>query len=301
MNGITADFDAAQAARYLAQGEAALRAGDRAAAESALTAARGHATTRLAAHNLIERHGLPGAFSEWMGVNCEVSEHDDIYRFFDGHPTSVNPLRDYFADGWRTLSELMVLLESVRQPLMEVGSFLEFASGHGRFTRHLAKALGAERLAVSDVVPDAVAFAQGSLGVSGFLSAAQPEALVWPRRYDVVFVLSLFSHLPQASWGRWLAKLADAVEPGGLLVFSTHGAQAARRAGVRLDDEGFFFAPSSESTAIDAQEYGTAFTDEAFVRARIAQHACGTAVLRFAPAWFWHHQDAWVLEMRRSL
>ena len=298
MSGLTADFDDRQAALYLAQGQAALQAGDAPAATAALTAARGHSVTRLEAHNLMERHQLPGAFSEWIGVNCEVSPQDDIFRFFAGHPTSVNPLRDYFADGWRTLSELMLLLESVQRPLLGAGSFLEFASGHGRFTRHLVKALGAERVTVSDVVPDAVAFARDTLGVPGFLSAARPEDVAWPRRYGVVFVLSLFSHLPRSSWGRWLARLVDAVEPGGLLVFTTHGTEAARRARVTLDAEGYFFAPSSESTAIDAQEYGTAFTDEAFVRARTAELAGTVEVLRWAPMWFWHHQDAWVLQRR---
>ncbi|MBP6705719.1 MAG: class I SAM-dependent methyltransferase [Ottowia sp.] len=298
MSGLTADFDDRQAALYLAQGQAALQAGDAPAATAALTAARGHPVTRLEAHNLMERHQLPGAFSEWIGVNCEVSPQDDIFRFFAGHPTSVNPLRDYFADGWRTLSELMLLLESVQRPLLGAGSFLEFASGHGRFTRHLVKALGAERVTVSDVVPDAVAFARDTLGVPGFLSAARPEDVAWPRRYGVVFVLSLFSHLPRSSWGRWLARLVDAVEPGGLLVFTTHGTEAARRARVTLDAEGYFFAPSSESTAIDAQEYGTAFTDEAFVRARTAELAGTVEVLRWAPMWFWHHQDAWVLQRR---
>ena len=298
MGGLTADFDDRQAALYLAQGQAALQAGDAPAATAALTAARGHPVTRLEAHNLMERHQLPGAFSEWVGVNCEVSPQDDIFRFFAGHPTSVNPLRDYFADGWRTLSELMLLLESVQRPLLGAGSFLEFASGHGRFTRHLVKALGAERVTVSDVVPDAVAFARATLGVPGFLSAARPEDVAWPRRYGVVFVLSLFSHLPRSSWGRWLARLVDAVEPGGLLVFTTHGTEAARRARVTLDAEGYFFAPSSESTAIDAQEYGTAFTDEAFVRARTAELAGTVEVLRWAPMWFWHHQDAWVLQRR---
>ena len=298
MSGLTADFDDRQAALYLAQGQAALQAGDAPAATAALTAARGHPVTRLEAHNLMERHQLPGAFSEWIGVNCEVSPQDDIFRFFAGHPTSVNPLRDYFADGWRTLSELMLLLESVQRPLLGAGSFLEFASGHGRFTRHLVKALGAERVTVSDVVPDAVAFARDTLGVPGFLSAARPEDVAWPRRYGVVFVLSLFSHLPRSSWGRWLARLVDAVEPGGLLVFTTHGTEAARRARVTLDAEGYFFAPSSESTAIDAQEYGTAFTDEAFVRARTAELAGPVEVLRWAPMWFWHHQDAWVLQRR---
>ena len=101
----SSDLDSA--ARSLQAGQTLLAQGQAEAALPLLLAARddaaqGDADTRLQAHNLIERHGLPGAFSAWMGVCCEISPRDDIYRFFDGHPTSVNPLRDYFADGWRT-------------------------------------------------------------------------------------------------------------------------------------------------------------------------------------------------------
>ena len=179
--------------------------------------------------------------------------------------------------------------------MARIDAVLEFASGHGRFTRHLVKAIGAERVTVSDVVADAVDFSRRAFGVQGFVSHAVPEQLAWPRRYDLVFVLSLFSHLPRGSWGRWLSVLWDAVAPGGLLVFSTHGIEAARRAGVTLDGEGYFFAASSESNAIDAQEYGTAFTDEHFVRARVRELGPAPAQAVVAPVWFWNHQDAWLL------
>lgn len=284
------------ATALLQQAEALLTSGDHSTAAKILSVARSIPATRLAAHNLIERHRLNGAFAEWMGLNCEISPHDDIYRFFDGHPTSINPLRDYLADGWRTLAELMQLLESVGRPLMGVKSFLEFASGHGRFTRHLVKAIGAERVTASDVVPDAVDFARDTLHVQSFLSASRPEELSCPQRYDVVFVLSLFSHLPASSWMRWLTRLYDCVAPGGLLVFTTHGAEAVRRQGVALDSQGFFFAPSSESNAIDAQEYGTTFTSAEYVQSQIASHVGSDRLIRHAPTWFWHHQDAWVLE-----
>ena len=279
----------------LQRGQRLLQAGDRAGAAAALQQARALPATRLTAHNLIEQHALEGAFAQMFGLECRIAPGDDIFHFFAGHPTSNNPLRDYLADGWRTLAELMLLLEQVRQPLLQLGSVLEFASGHGRFTRHLVKAIGAERVTVSDVVRDAVAFSQSTFGVTGLVSHAQPEAVHWPRTYELVFVLSLFSHLPRGSWSRWLARLWDAVAPGGLLVFSTHGVEAARRAGVALDDSGYFFAASSESNAIDAQEYGTAFTSEAFVRQQVGALMGEAALTHFAPVWFWNHQDAWVL------
>ena len=283
------------AAEWLSTGEAHLQKSEYALAAQALSHALKDPSTRLQAHNLIERHQLDGAFRQMMGLNCEIAPADDIFRFFAGHPTSINPLRDYLADGWRTLSELMLLLEAVDRPLLKTHHFLEFASGHGRFTRHLVKALGAERVTVSDVVVDAVDFSRSTFNVHGFLSSTTPESLVWDKTYDVVFVLSLFSHLPQRTWTRWLNCLYAGVAPGGVLVFSTHGAEASQRQNVTLDADGFFFAPSSESLAIDAQEYGTAFTSESFVASRIAENMGTDKLIYKAPTHFWNHQDAYVV------
>ena len=284
-----------QGQRLLEEGRQLLAQGDKVGAAQVLARARDERDTVLAAHALIEAHGLVGSFTNIMGLDCTISAQDDIFGFFAGHPSSRNPLRDYLSDGWRTLSELMLLLEAVDQPLLKIPRVLEFASGHGRFTRHIAKALGAQRVVVSDVVPSAVEFSRSTFGVAGFLSASVPEQVRWPGQYDLVFVLSLFSHLPRSTWGRWLQALYGAVAPGGLLVFSTHGAKAAAFDSVTLDGEGFFFAPSSESHAIDGQEYGTTFTTEAFVLQRIAETCGAQSLVHSAPVHFWNHQDAYVL------
>ena len=281
--------------RLLQEGQQLLAQGDRAGAAQALARAREERDTVLAAHGLIEGNDLPGSFTNMMGLDCRISPQDDIFGFFAGHPSSRNPLRDYLADGWRTLSELMLLLETVDQPLLKMPRVLEFASGHGRFTRHLVKAMGAERVVVSDVVPGAVEFSRSTFGVEGFLSASVPEQVQWPQRYDLVFVLSLFSHLPRSTWSRWLKVLYEAVAPGGLRVFSTHGLKAAAFDNVQLDAEGFFFAPSSESNAIDVKEYGTAFTSDAFVLQRIAETLGADRLVHQVPVHFWNHQDAYVL------
>ena len=286
----------AQAVDALARAQVLLAAGDRDGAAVALRVAAMVPGTQLAAHNLIESQGLPGAFAPWMGLDAHIDPADDVFGFFTGHGTWSSPLRDYLADGWRTLSELLLLLERAGHRLSGCRQVLEFASGHGRFTRHLVKALGHERVTVSDVVPGAVAFSTAQFGVRGFVSTSEPAALAWPGRYDLVFVLSLFSHLPRATWAAWLRRLWDAVAPGGVLVFTTHGDFAAQRAGVTLDEQGFHFVGASESTAIDAQEYGTAFTSPGFVQTQIEALVPAPARWSVEPAWFWAHQDAFVLQ-----
>ncbi|HNO41784.1 MAG TPA: methyltransferase type 12, partial [Ottowia sp.] len=100
----------------LARGQAALLGGDMKGAAQALCLARAQPASRLTAHNLIEQHALEGAFAQMFGLECRIAPGDDIFHFFAGHPTSNNPLRDYLADGWRTLAELMLLLERADRP-----------------------------------------------------------------------------------------------------------------------------------------------------------------------------------------
>lgn len=248
----------------------------------------------LAAHNLREQHRLAGNFSDWTGVNAVISPDDDIFRFFAQHPSSRNPLRDYLADGWRTLSELQRVLDAAGKSLYRCASFLEFASGHGRFTRHLAQVLPPQAVTVSDVVPGSVIFASHHFGVRGFESVSDPAQLHIPGQYEVVFALSLFSHLPDATWQAWLARLYTAVAPGGVLVITTHGEKCAQLAQVQMDEAGYAFFASSESQAIAGAEYGTTYTSPAYVQ-RAAHGMAPNARLQHLPAVFWGNQDAVVL------
>lgn len=251
--------------------------------------------TNLEAHNLRERHRLPGCFSDWVGVNATISPDDDIFRFFCNHPSSLNPVRDYLADGWRTMMELQEVLGAVDKPLWRCNSFLEFACGHGRFTRHLARAVGPARLAVSDVVPGSVEFLQDTLGVDGFYSTLSPEHLAIPQKYEVIFVLSLFSHLPFSAWGPWIAKLHGALAPGGVLVFTTHGESFAKQEGVQLEPDGTRFFSSSESTALEGAQYGTAFAAAETVRGIVQEAVGATPIIKTLPAHFWSKQDAFMV------
>jgi len=102
-------------ARELAEARA-LEARDGAAAGARYVAILARRPDCLEAHNALERLKHPQRFSGWMRVNCTIHPEDDIFRFIAGTPGSLNPVRDYLADGWRTLGELMVLLERLGRP-----------------------------------------------------------------------------------------------------------------------------------------------------------------------------------------
>jgi 2-polyprenyl-3-methyl-5-hydroxy-6-metoxy-1,4-benzoquinol methylase len=143
-------------------------------------------------------------------------------------------------------------------------------------------------------MPGSVDFLRAEFGVQAFPSAHAPEQVTFPAQYDLVFVLSMFTHLPAHMWTPWLRALYRAVKPGGLLVFSVHNEAVASDMAVSFDDQGTHFIASSESPSIDAQTYGTTFTTRQFVLERVRE-ACGVEVLHYQPQGFWFGQDGVVV------
>lgn len=247
----------------------------------------------LAAHNALESMGAAERYGRWMHVNCMIDPRDDIFLFFAAHPLAKNPIREYLSDGWRTMSELMQLLERLDRPLLKMQSVLEFAAGFGRFTRHLAHALPG-RVTCADIQPGSVEFLRDQFGVEAFYSASRPDEIVYPQQYELIFVLSLFTHLPVERWSAWLRNLHRGLKPGGLLLFSVHNEHAARGEGVVFDERGTHFIRSSESPQLGADEYGTTFTTDEFVNSQV-QRALGRKPLLHQHLAFWVGQDAIVV------
>jgi SAM-dependent methyltransferase len=244
----------------------------------------------LEVHNARERSASPDSYGVWMKINCVIDPRDDIFRFFASHPLAANPVREYLSDGWRTLSELIVAMEGADRSLLKCRSVLEFASGFGRFTRHLVRAMPG-RVTCADVQPGSVDFTRDEFGADGFYTPSDVQALRIPGQYDLVFVLSLFTHLPPDTWKTWLEKLFGAVAPGGALVISVHNEARARELGVKFDAQGRHFIASSESPQLGGETYGTTFTTRAFIDREAAAALPGNKV-DYREIAFWDGQDA---------
>ena len=130
------------------------------------------------------------------------------------------------------------------------------------------------------------------------LSTSDPDELESPDTFDLVFVASLFTHLPDQTFAKWLAKLWTLVAPGGVLVFSVHD-EAINRGGVPLED-GFAFMPMSEVASLSVDEYGTTLTTAGLRPSAGLQEAIGTEAghaIRL-PRALCFEQDVWVVSAR---
>lgn len=171
---------------------------------------------------------------------------------------------------------------------------LDFACGFGRLLRLLSCCDRELVLSASEIQDEALAFVAGTFGVQPLPSSLQPEAFQPGERFDFIWVASLFSHLPEGLFHRWLKRLVGLLTPRGVLCFSVHDQALVPRGDV-LPPGGLLFRPHSENADLDAEAYGTTYVSEAFVRQAVAGAAGDDR-----PAWriakgLAHEQDIYVV------
>src|SRR6266446_1355383 len=201
-----------------------------------------------------------------QNVNTAIHNDDEMLLFVEElYGYRKKALWEYFATGLQMLNLVQDLARKKCGSLMNIRSFLDFASGYGRFTRFLVKELPCERVWVSDIYENAVKFQQQQFDVHSIVSVPDPDNYQCAQRFEFIFVASLFSHLPEAMFKKWLRKLYGLLAPGGILVFSVHD-QAVLPSDVAMPATGFYFHPRSESRSLDKNQYGSTWVTEDFVR-----------------------------------
>jgi SAM-dependent methyltransferase len=144
--------------------------------------------------------------------------------------------------------------------------WLDFGCGCGRVARHLS-ALDGVRISGVDIDEEAIAWCSAHLGRGSFSTIAPtPPTPFADASFDLVYSVSVFTHLDEAAQFAWLAELCRILRPGGLLVVSTHAPDlvynrpdltAAQH--IDLRDRGFTFAttrgPFNDDSAFHSRAY----------------------------------------------
>jgi len=252
----------------------------------------------------VKRAKLLSAFGADLVLNIDV--RDEMFQFLANHPAISDPVWEYFNSGRSMLETLEQIFLDNGVEIKRIDRFLDFACGYGRFTRFLALKIPAGRISVSDIDRDAVDFCMHEFGVSGFYSAGDPKDLDVAERFDVIWVASLFSHLPLALWEGWLEKLYSMLAADGLLIFSTHGlsclesSPAGYRVNAIAERSGFYYVRQSESQRLDAESYGTTYVSSEFVQGVVKARNLGKIASTY-PKMLWNFQDIYVLRKSNLL
>jgi SAM-dependent methyltransferase len=207
-------------------------------------------------------------------------------------------LESYFQGGHQNAAQLAGVVGKLFSKGERI-KILEFASGYGRVTRHLRTLLKEHQLVASDIHPAACRFLQEKIGVEARCSDKQPELLDVGGDYDLIVVLSLFSHLPPQTFGRWLAALYGRLKVGGYLMVTANGPAAMERFPILAKGynfrRGFGYRGLSDQGDLDPKDYGTMAVSLPYFAKTVADAIPTARIASFTSGAWFNSQDEWVI------
>jgi SAM-dependent methyltransferase len=155
-------------------------------------------------------------------------------------------------------------------PLEDTGRMLDFGCGCGRVLRHWAGVEGPE-IHGSDFNERLASWCAANLPfVSASVNGLAPPLGYESERFDLVYAVSVFTHLPYDLERAWIEELSRIVEPVGLLLLTTHGDSYADRLEPEERERYEAGEPVVRWPRVAGSNLCTTFHPEAYVRDRLA-------------------------------
>jgi len=233
------------------------------------------------------------------GLTSELHPEDELLRHIHKKWGTVAGTK-YFQGGRTDALKIKQQIQLLRHP-KESLKIMDFAAGFGRITRHLTPLMPEHQVMASDIHSNACEFLQETLNIPAFVSSTDPSELSIGKDYDVIFVMSLFSHLPDKTFGLWLGALFERVAPGGFLFFTANGrvtldTYPAFYNEIFPDGARFGFRTESDQLDLDSADYGSMIVSIRYVLDMIDQYAPLAILQSYSSGGWLGTQDGWVLK-----
>lgn len=127
---------------------------------------------------------------------------------------------EFHRTGRRTAEQIEQILAAGGQPLRSHGKILDFGCGPGRVVDCLRDMHPGAELHGCDIDAEAIEWAQGALGdrASFHVNPLAPPLPFENESFDLIYGISVFTHLPEDLQRDWLFELRRVLKPGGVLL-----------------------------------------------------------------------------------
>lgn len=180
------------------------------------------------------------------------------------------------------------ILNSIETSWNETSAVLDFGCGIGRVSRLFAKHAGVQKFFGCDLNASAIQWLRNELGFGHFMTGfTEPSLPLEDNSLDVIFSISVFTHLKATSQAAWLNEFRRVLKPAGILFQTVHGRHAMRlcnhyeqwRTAINVTPEnfeilnrefnetGFSWVPY-ENMPIVNSDYGVSFQTEQYLQSQ---------------------------------
>ena len=149
--------------------------------------------------------------------------------------------------------------------------------GCGRTLRWFDKYSQSIHFYGTDIDNDAISWCKKNLDFAKFnVNEALPPLEYPSDSFDLIYAISVFTHLNEENQFRWLKELNRLIKPGGILILTLHGRyywekNLANKDIDRMEDEGFVFFVDNTFKEIFPEWYQTAYHNEKYVHKNYAK------------------------------
>jgi len=149
----------------------------------------------------------------------------------------TDSIEGFRSSGYNDFKRLdLICREFFGRELAGMGRVLDWGCGSGRVTRYLAaearRHSNLEGIHGADIDGDNAAWCGQNLGINSRKIPLYPPTDFSDNWFDLVFGISVFTHLNEEVQFKWLAELRRIIRPGGILLTTVHGLTAYQYVGM---------------------------------------------------------------------